>query len=118
MNDELLNQSHVMKEKQLDAGVWGVFFLWIGISLLAHLPWGVWLLGVGVITLGAQFARKLLDLRLDVFWLVAGALFLLGGLSEIAPFGMSFAIIPVLCIVAGIGLLARALTRHVGPRHA
>ncbi|HSD90437.1 MAG TPA: hypothetical protein VLB44_23075 [Kofleriaceae bacterium] len=106
------------KEKQLDAGTWGVFFLWIGISFLAHIPWAVWLVGVGVLLLGAQIARKMIDLRVDGFWLVAGALFLLGGISEIAPFGMNIAIIPVLCIIGGIVLLARALTRRGGPRHA
>ncbi len=118
MSAELLTQSHVTKEKQLDAGTWGVFFLWIGISFLAHLPWGIWLLGVGVIILGAQFARRMIDLRLDAFWLVAGALFLLGGVSDIARLKIHIAIIPALCIAAGIVLLARALTRRGGPSHA
>lgn len=117
MSAELSTHPHT-KEKQLDAGTWGVFFLWIGISFLAHLPWGVWLLGVGVIILGAQFARRMIDLRLDRFWLVAGVLFLLGGISDIAPFGINIAIIPVLCIIAGVVLLARALTRHGGASHA
>ena len=118
MSAEVSTQSRVTKEKQLEAGTWGLFFLWIGISFLTHLPWGVWLLGAGVIILGAQFARRMLGLRLDGVWLVAGTLFLLGGISDIAPFGISVSIIPVLCIVAGIVLLARALTRHGGPRHA
>ncbi len=118
MSAELSTQAHATKEKQLEAGTWGLFFVWIGISFLAHLPWGVWLLGVGVLILGAQFARRMIDFRLDGFWLVAGTLFLLGGISEIAPFGISIAIIPVLCIIVGIVLLARALTRHGGPRHA
>jgi len=118
MSAELSTQPHVTSEKRLDAGTWGVFFVWTGISFLTHLPWGVWLLGVGVLVLGAQLARRAIDVRIDGFWLVAGALFLLGGISEIALFGITFAIIPVLCIVAGVVLLARALTRHGGPRHA
>ena len=116
MSAEVTSQPHDTKEKQLDAGMWGVFFLWIGISFLAHLPWGVWLLGVGVIIIGAQFARRLLDLRIDGFWLVAGALFLLGGISDIAPFGIHIALIPVLCIIAGLVLLTRALSRRGEPR--
>lgn len=118
MSAEVTPQPHVTKERQLDAGTWGVFFLWIGISFLVHVPWGVWLLGVGVILLGAQLARRMLDLRVDGFWLVAGALFLVGGISDVAPFGIDIAIIPALCILAGIILLARALPRRGGPRHA
>ncbi len=118
MNPEVTTQPHVTKEKQLDAGTWGIFFLWIGISFLAHMPWGIWLLGVGVIILGAQFARRIIHLKLDGFWLVAGALFLLGGISDLAPLGIDVAIIPLLCIAAGLVLLARALTRRSGPRHA
>ena len=118
MSAELSTSSHATKKKQLDAGTWGVFFLWIGISFLAHVPWGVWLLGVGVIILGAQLARRMFDLRVDGFWLVAGAVFLLGGISDIAPLGIHIAIIPVLCIIGGVILLARALTGRAGPRHA
>lgn len=105
-------------EKRLDAGTWGVFFLWLGISFLAHIPWGVWLLGVGVIVLGAQLGRRMIGARLDGFWLVAGSLFVLGGISNIVPFGLHVAVIPVLCIAVGIVLLAKALTRGAGPRHA
>ncbi len=117
MSAELSTQPHLTKEKQLDAGTWGVFFLWIGISFLAHLAWGIWLLGTGVIIVGSQLARRMLDLRFDGFWLVAGALFLLGGISEIAPFGINIALIPALCIIVGIVLLARALRRG-GPHPA
>lgn len=105
-------------EKQLDAGTWGLFFLWLGISFLAHIPWGVWLLGVGVIVLGAQLGRRMMGARLDGFWLVAGSLFVLGGISDIVPFGFHVAVIPVLCIAAGVVLLAKALPRGAGPHQA
>ncbi len=118
MSAEVSTLPRDTKDKQLDAGTWGVFFVWLGISFLAHVPWGVWLLGVGVIILGAQLARRILGVRLDGFWIVAGAIFVLGGISEIAPFGISVAIIPVLCIIAGLGLLAKALTRRVGAHQA
>ena len=105
-------------EKQLDAGTWGVFFLWLVISFLAHMPWGVWLLGVGVIVVGAQLGRRMIGAPLDGFWLVAGSLFVLGGISNIVPFGLHVAVIPVLCIAVGVVLLAKALLRGAGPRHA
>ena len=56
-------------------------------------------------------SRRLLDLHVEVFWLVAGSLFLLGGISEVAPFGIDVKLIPLVCIVAGIVLVARALRR-------
>lgn len=118
MSPEPLIDRRDTKEKQLDAGTWGGFFVWLGISLLAHLPWGVWLIGVGVIILGAQLARRMFAVKLDGFWLVAGTFFVLGGISDITPFGVNVAIIPVLCIAAGIGLLAKAFARRAGPRHA
>lgn len=111
------DQRHDTIEKQLEAGTWGVFFVWLGISLLAPVPWGVWLLGVGLIILGAQLARRLFGLRPEIFWLVAGAFFLLGGATEAAPFGVDIAIIPIVCIAAGIGLVAKAVSRRAGPRH-
>ncbi len=44
--------------KKLDAIGWGLFFIWKGAALIADVGWGVGLLGVGIITLGAQAARK------------------------------------------------------------
>lgn len=100
------------QEKRLEAATWGVFFVWIGICLLAPLPWGAWLLGVGVILLGAQLARRLIGLRAEVFWIVAGAVFLLGGISEVAPLGVDIRLIPLLLIIAGVFLMIRAFTRR------
>jgi len=92
---------------KLDAAAWGVFFLWVGIALVAGLGWGVGLLGVGVITLGGQAARRYLGLALEGFWLVVGVFFVMGGVWELL--GLRFAIVPVLLIAIGIVLLASAL---------
>ncbi len=99
------------KERELDVGSWGTFFIWIGVALLAGFPWGVWLIGVGAIVLGTQGLRRFLGLRVETFWLVVGCLFVLGGISGLAELQLGLAIIPVLCIVAGAGLIANAL-RH------
>ena len=53
--------------KKLDAAGWGLFFVWVGIALLADFHIGVGLLGIGIITLGGQAARKFLNLRLEWF---------------------------------------------------
>lgn len=57
--------------QRLDAAGWGLFFIWVGISLLTGISWGVGLLGVAVITLGGQAARKYFGLGLEGLWLVA-----------------------------------------------
>lgn len=93
---------------KLDAAAWGVFFIWIGVVLLANLGWSVGLFGVGVITLGAQLARKYLGEELEGFWVLVGFLFLLGGIWEL--FSIRAGLVPILLIVAGALLLLSTLT--------
>lgn len=102
-------------EKQIEQATWGVFFVWIGLALLASLPWGIWMIGVGVIIFGAQVSRRLATLRLEAFWIAVGALFVIGGVSEIAKFQLDIAIIPALCILVGVGLLTSVLRRVSTP---
>lgn len=97
---------------KLDSVGWGLFFLWIGVALLAHVGWGIGLLGVGIITLGGQVARKCLSLRLEAFSVVVGLLFLLGGVWEL--FSVQISLVPVLCIVVGVVLLVSALVGRPG----
>jgi hypothetical protein len=93
---------------KLDAVAWGLLFLWIGIALLANLSWGIGLLGVGVLILGMQTARKYMALPLEIFWVVVGVLFVMGGVWELLSVRVS--LIPVVCIVAGIALLISVLS--------
>ena len=93
--------------QKLDAIGWGLFFIWIGIALLANLGWGIGLLGVGILIFGGQMARKYLALRFETFWALVGALFVIGGVWELLSVRVS--LIPILCIVAGVALLVSAL---------
>ncbi len=93
--------------KKLEAAGWGLFFIWIGIALLADVGWGVGLVGVGIIILGAQVSRRYLALKPEGFWVVVGFLFVVGGIWEL--FNVQLALVPILCIVAGVALLASAL---------
>lgn len=95
--------------KRLDAAAWGLFFVWVGIALIADVGWGLGLLGVGAITLGGQAARRYLGLSLERFWVVVGLLFVLGGAWELV--GVEFSLVPVILIVAGVALLLSALRR-------
>ena len=89
--------------RKLEATGWGLFFIWMGIALFAHIGWGAGLLGVGIITLGAQAARKYFDLKLEGFWVAVGFLFVVGGICKL--FNVHLGLVPILCIVAGIALL-------------
>jgi hypothetical protein len=94
----------------------GPFFIWIGIAFLAHVGWGVGLLGVGVIALGAQATRKYLGLPADRFGLAVGIIFAVWGvcvllkirLDETPIHGSLF---PIAFIVMGIVLFISALQR-------
>ncbi len=96
-------------DRRLDAAAWGLFFLWTGVALLAGLSWGVALLGVGIITLGAQWARKYFGLTLETFWVVVGLLFLAGGAWELLS--LRVGLVPIVLIVAGVALLVSAARR-------
>lgn len=113
---EQLIENPSTNEKRLALGSWGTFLVWTGIAFLAPLPWGVWLLGVGILILGTQLCRRQIALHVERFWLVAGSLFLIGGLWELAGLERRVAVIPIVCILAGAGLLVSAL-RRPRPKH-
>ncbi len=93
--------------KKLAAAGWGLFFAWIGIVLLLEIGAGVGLLGVGIITLGAQAARHHFNLRLEGFWVVVGSLFAVGGLWEL--YKVKLSLVAILLIAAGLALFISAL---------
>lgn len=67
----------------LDGIGWGLFFVWIGVCLLADLGWPWFFLGTGVLMLAGQAARRWLDRPLELFALVVGACFTLAGLARL-----------------------------------
>lgn len=108
-NEELkANQTNNFADK-LPAVGWSLFFIWVGIALLMKVRGGVGLLGVGIITLGMQVARMYLNLKLEVFWVIIGALFVAGGLWGL--FAPKLPLVPILLIVAGSALFVSAVMR-------
>ncbi len=89
---------------------WALFFIWIGIALLAEFPAAVTLLGIGVITLVVQMARRSLGLSLEIFWVVVGLLFVLGGVWDWLG-GTDIPLLPILLIVAGVVALVSLFRR-------
>ena len=96
--------------KRLEAAGWGLFFIWVGVSLLLDVGWGVGLIGVAAIILLGQLARYFYDLEVEKFWVVVGVLFLLGGIWEL--FQVQVGLVPILLIVAGGALLLSLFRRR------
>ncbi len=94
-----------------------LLYIWIGIAFLTDASWGVGLLGVGVIAIGAQLARKYFALPVEGFWLVIGIAFAACGVWELLNIKASVpgGILPMLCVVAGIIILFSAFLRK--PAH-
>ena len=89
--------------EKITAAGWGFFFIWIGVAYIFKLDVGVGLLGVGIITLGGQMARKSAKLKFEGFWIIVGLLFFMGGLWEV--FKPNIPLVPILLIAAGLTLL-------------
>lgn len=101
--NDLIIRSKNEVESRIEGIAWGLFFVWVGTAFIAELSDSIGLLGVGIITLGAQVTRYFYGLPLEGFWLVVGTGFVLGGLWEYINPGV--ALVPVLLIMAGILLL-------------
>jgi hypothetical protein len=112
-NQKLESSQRIKLSRKLEAIGWGLFFIWMGIALFAHIGWGGGLLGVGIIALGAQAARKYFGLKLEEFWVAVGFFFIVGGIWKF--FNIQFGLLPILCIVAGVALLG---SRLVGSRES
>jgi len=78
-NHNQRSSDNYLLHKKLATASWGLFFIWMGIALLADVGWGAGLLGVGVIILGTQVTRKHFGLKLEGFWVAFGFLFVSGG---------------------------------------
>jgi hypothetical protein len=89
---------------------WGLFFVWLGFVLMIHAGSGLILLGVGLISLGMQVARKYSGLDSDGFWIVVGALFVIVGVWEM--FEIKMPLMSVFLIVVGGAFLVSALKRR------
>lgn len=56
-NQELKTIRRKKLGRKIDAIGWGLFFIWMGIAILADVGWGVGFLGVGLIILGSLAVR-------------------------------------------------------------
>ncbi len=93
--------------RQIGSVSWAVFFIWVGIAILANVPWSWFFIGVGILILLSQFARWQMNVDIEVFWLACAAVFLLAGLWTLLE--LPWPLGAILIILLGIGLLAKTL---------
>jgi hypothetical protein len=60
-NQDLKTARRTKLDRKLDAVGWGLFFIWIGMAILANVGWGLGLIGIGTIILGSVVAREYLS---------------------------------------------------------
>ncbi len=115
MQGERTSRERHVVSKKVASAAWGLLLIWMGMALLLRWSWGISLVGAGVILLGAQAARRYLRIPVEGFGLVAGLLLVLCGVWNM--FEVALDLVPLLCIGAGIALLA-SVWRSKGERRA
>lgn len=93
--------------KRITTTGWGLFFIWLGFVLMVKAGSGLILLGVGVISLGMQVARKYAGFDSDGFWIVVGVLFVIVGAWEM--FEIKLPLMSIFLIIVGGAFLVSAL---------
>jgi len=95
------------RAKKITAMGWGAFFVWLGFVLMVDAGTGAILVGVGVISLCVQVARKYAGLESDGFWMVVAVLFVVVGVWEL--YQVQIPLMAILLIVIGVALILSAL---------
>jgi len=95
------------KTKKITAVGWGAFFMWFGFVLMVDAGTGAILVGVGVISLCVQVARKYAGLESDGFWMVVAILFVVVGVWEL--YQVQIPLMAILLIVIGAAFILSAL---------
>jgi len=96
-----------LKAKRVTTVGWGLFFVWLGIVLMFKGGTGLILIGVGVISLGIQVARRYIGLESDGFWILVAILFVIVGIWEL--FEVKLPLMSVFLVVVGAAFLVSAL---------
>ncbi len=96
------------RARQIDSGAWAVFFIWLGVVMLAGLPWAWFLMGVGVLILGAQLMRQQRNLKIETFAVVIGLIILAAGIWDLLA--LPLPLMPIVLIALGGYLLWKTLS--------
>lgn len=92
------------REAMVDAVGWAAFFIWVGAAWLLGVEFGVMLIGMAIVVLLVQAARRYFRVKVEGLWVLLGCGFFAAGYWELWNLGIPLG--PVVLIVAGLGLLA------------
>ncbi len=90
-------------DQKVNGVIGGVLLSWVGIALQADLGWGTGLIGVGIILLAEQAARRHLGVDFDWCWVGVGIVSVASGAGML--FGVEVSLVPGLLIIIGIALI-------------
>ncbi len=99
------------RSRQINSVAWAVFFIWVGVVMLAGLAWAWFLVGVGILILGAQIMRQQRNLEIETFGVIVGLIVLATGGWEL--FALPWPLMPIILIGLGGYLLWKALSTRV-----
>ncbi len=102
--------------RSVDSIGWALFFMWVGMALLAGFSWSVSLIGTAAIILAVQGTLFVRRERLDVFMAAVGVVLLIGAVSDI--YGSVWSLFPALLVVIGIVMLVDTVRAHRGEQRA
>ena len=94
---------------------WGILFVWVGArDLIPGLPIGTGMVGIGLILLVLNLARRFSDLPINGVSTALGVTALLVGAMELfrsfQGIQVELPFFPVLLVMVGVGFLAHSLT--------
>jgi hypothetical protein len=95
--------------RRVEGVAWALAFIWIGAGLLAGVDWGWLPIGLGVIALGAQAARRIAGEKMSGFWIACGVVLLASGAWE--RLHLRWRLAPVLLIFVGVAMLLNTVRR-------
>jgi hypothetical protein len=103
-----------LKESTLTSLAWGIFIILIGglwiVTELTRLDMGSYFaLGVGLILIGLNLARRSIGTKISKFSLGLGIVALLVGLSAVG--GLKLPLVPTIVVVIGIFIVAEAIAK-------
>jgi hypothetical protein len=110
-----MNTTHILN-RNFEAIAWGALFIWWGITaLVPSLPDGTTAIGIGLILIVVNVARRLSNVPISSFSITIGILALIWGILELAgvllslPFELP--VFAILLIVLGVIVLWPELMR-------
>ena len=104
----------MLKESTLTSAAWGIFIIFIGsiwiVTELTRFDMGSYFaLGVGLILIGLNLARRSIGTKISKFSLGLGVLALLLGLSALG--GLKLPLVPTIVVIIGIFIVAEAIAK-------